>query len=483
MNSLSRRLLVQLGAAGAAATIGLHVPAVRAAQDETIIQWWDHYAPLEALLEQNFTAYGDANPGVSVERTLYNLPDLGQSLQLAFNSDQAPDVHAIASLNVPTSRLVADGWFTPIESFVTPEFKARFPEGTLLEGLHTFGGQLYSFPMFSFRSHTTLLWFNKSLVEEAGIDPEIGPQTWDEFRQAAGAITEQGGGRTSGWIQAIQLAERLGDQVSELAQTAGAPGTIDWTTGEYAFHTEPFLQAIEFLYSVSQDGNLFPGSTSLDPRNARARFATGVAGFNFDGPWSIGVINNEFTDFAESVGVTQIPRPNTTDAAYIKRGPNGGDFWVSSQSDHAEIAAGILQQFNTPEFYVGLAEQMDQPPLDLTAVDRANVHPAYAKALGLFDEIVRLGPVPEIKNPVVSEVLSKMTDIRPNFGEIVQGVFSGDVTDYKTTLEDYSAKMTAERDRAIGEVAATGAAVSLDDWVFPNWDPTQDYTSEFYTQE
>jgi multiple sugar transport system substrate-binding protein len=471
------------GAAAAAATLGGAGGGLRpaAAQENVTIQWWDHYAPLEALLQANFDAYTAANPNVTIERTLYNLPELGQSLQLAFNSDQAPDVHAIASLQVPVSRLVTDGWFTPIEDLVTPEFRARFPEGTLLEGVHIFDGKLYSFPMFSFRSHTTLLWFNKQLMEAAGLDPENGPKTWDEFRTAAGTLTEAGSGRTYGWIQAIQLAERLGAQVTELAQTAGAPGTIDWATGEYIYHTDPFIQAIEFVHSIAQDGNLFPGSNSLDARNARARFATGVAGMNFDGPWSIGVMNNDYPEFMDVIGVSQIPVPDASTPAYIKRGPTGGDFWVSSQTEHAAIAAGILEQFNTPEFYTGLAERMDQPPLDLTAVDRANVQPAYAKALGLFNEIVRLGPVPEIKNPAISDVAAKMTDIRPNFGEIVQGVFSGDISDYKTALKDYSDKLTAERDRAIAEVAATGAEVSLDDWVFPNWDPATDYTSEFYT--
>src|SRR5699024_4934034 len=137
-------------------------------QDEQVtLQWWDHYAPLEELLQQNFDAYTSENPNVAVERTLYNLPDLGQSLQLAFNSDQAPDVHAIASLMVPTPRLVQDGWFAPIQEHGSEEFLGRFPEGTLLDGLHSFDGQLYSFPMFSFRSSSSLLWFNKTLVEEA----------------------------------------------------------------------------------------------------------------------------------------------------------------------------------------------------------------------------------------------------------------------------------------------------------------------------
>lgn len=474
-----RRLMKYAGGAVASGSILAHArPGV--AQDSITLRWWDHYAPLEPLLQEIFDAYSAEHPNVTVEHELYNLPELGQSLQLAFNSDQAPDVHAIASLMVPTARLVEEGWFTPIEQHVSEDFLGRFPDATLLDGLHRFNGELYSFPMFSFRSHSTATWYNTKLVEEAGVDPEIGPRTWDEFRQTAATITENGGGQVFGWIQAIGLAERLGTQVTELAQTAGAPGTIDWHTGEYVHHTEPFLQAIEFLTSMNDDGSLFPASTTLDARTARARFSTGVAGLNFDGPWSIGVIANDYADFADQISVSQIPVPSLDSPAYVTRGPVGGDFWVSSQSEHPEIGAAILEGFNTPEFYVRLAERMDQPPLDLSAAEQADVHPAYRKALASYSETVRLAPVPEVRNPDVSEALSRMNDIRPNLGEIVQGVFSGDTSDVATALKEYSDKLTAERDRAISEAQAEGAQVSVDDWVFSNWEPGTDYTSDLY---
>lgn len=481
--SISRRDLSKLGMAGlAAGMVGSRFTGPASAQDAITLQWWDHYAPLEELLNGIFDAYNQEHPNVTVERTLYNLPELGQSLQLAFNSGQAPDVHAIASLNIPIARLVQDGWFTPIDDYVSAEFKARFPEGALLEGLHTFGGKLYSFPMFSFRSHSTTNWFNTQLVEDAGLDPDNPATTWDEFRAAAKAVTDNGGGQVFGWIQAIGLPERLGTQVAELAQTAGAPGVIDWTTGEYVYHSEPFMQAVDFLMSLNADGSLMPGSTSLDARNARANFAAGAAAFNFDGPWQVGVIAGSFPEFAEFLGVSQIPIPTAGEAVYISKGPNGGDFWVNSQSEHPDVAAQILEAFNTPEFYVGLAERQDQPPLDLAAVESASVHPAYAKALGLYGDVIRLAPVPEIKNPNVSEVNARLTDIRPNFGEILQGLLSGDITDAQATLEDYSSKLNADRARAIDEAVAAGVEVSADDWVFPNWDKSQDYTSDKYAK-
>lgn len=480
MQSANRRQLVKYaGAVAATGAVMSHNSPVLAQEDITL-QWWDHYAPLEGLLQEIFDAYSAETPNVTVEHTLYNLPELGQSLQLAFNSDQAPDVHAIASLMVPTARLVDEGWFTPIEGYVSEGFLQRFPEATLLDGVHRFDGELYSFPLFSFRSHSTTTWFNRMLVEEAGVDPEVGPVTWDEFRQTAASITENGGGQVFGWIQAIGLPERLGTQVIELAQMAGSPGEIDWLTGEYMYHTEPFLQAIEFLTSMEDDGSLFPASTTLDARTARARFSTGTAGLNFDGPWSIGVIVNDYPEFADQVNAGQIPVPDLNNPGYVTRGPVGGDFWISSQSEHPEIGAAILEGFNTPEFYVRLAERMDQPPLDLGAVEEADVHPAYQNALAAFEGTVRLAPVPEARNSDVSEVLSRMTDIRPNLGEIVQGVFSGDTADIATALQDYSDELTVARDRAIAAAQDEGFEVSVDDWVFSNWELGTDYTSEQY---
>lgn len=480
MQSMNRRRLVKYAGAAAAGTAGLSHIGPALAQDDITLTWWDHYAPLEGLLQEIFDAYSAEHPNVTVEHQLYNLPELGQSLQLAFNSGQAPDVHAIASLMVPTARLVDEGWFTPIEDYVSKEFKQRFPDAALLDGLHRFNGDLYSFPMFSFRSHSTTTWFNKALVEEAGVDPEVGPQTWDEFRQTAATITENGGGQVFGWIQAIGLTERFGTQITQLAQTAGAPGEIDWHTGEYVYHSEPFLQAFEFLTSMQDDGSLFPASTTLDSRTARARFSTGAAGLNFDGPWCIGVIVDDYAEFADQVNASHIPVPDLDSPSYVTRGPVGGDFWVSSQSEHPEIAASILEGFNTPEFYVRLAEQMDQPPLDISAVQEADVHPSYQRALEAYEERVRLAPVPEVGNPDVSEVLSRMTDIRPNLGEIAQSVFSGDVSDVAATLKEYSDKMTAERDRAIASAQKDGLDVSVDDWVFPNWELGADFTSEQY---
>lgn len=485
-NTLNRRRMLS-GAAGLAAggaLAGWRLPALTAAQDAVSIRWWDQFLPLESLHQSIWDQYQADHPEVTVEHTVYNPQEMGQALQLAYESGQMPDVHSLAGVGLPTRALLDVGWFQPLPN--GEEIRAALPEGSLLEGITVFDGQVYSFPLFSFRQYESLLWYNKDLIAQAGLDPELGPRSWDEFRQAAATITEAGGG-IFGWIQGLNFAERLGNHVTDLARAAGAHGPVDFLTGEYAYATDPFVQAVELLFSLSQDGTLFPASSTLDARTARARWATGVAGMFFDGPWNVGVITTELTEFIDRVGVAPVPGPEgVANLIHVSpggstpggAGAGGGPFWISSQSPNAAVAADILRQLTTPEYYVGLAERMDQPPLDLTAVEGAEVHPTYRQAVGFFQEGVRLAPSPVVANPAVSLVFAEMADIRPNLGEIVQGIFSGNVTDIRGTLQTLGDQLSAERERAIGVVQGEGHDVSLDDWLFPNWVAGEDYTGE-----
>ena len=481
-NKLSRRQFLRMGATGAAATTlgsGL-LPSL--AQDDIVLQWWDHFLPLQPLSESVFAAYNEANPNVSVEYTVFSPPDLGKSLQLAFPNGQAPDIHALAGVNLPLPALHKEGWFTPIGPYVTEEWMASLPPEVLIEGRTTFGGELYSFPIFGFRQHAILTWFNVPQLEAAGVDPAVGPVTWDDFRQTARVVTENGGGNVFGWVQGIAHIGRMSATLTQLAQLAGASGEVDWTTGEYAHGSDAYVNALEFLVSMERDGSLFPTGLTIDTRNARARWAAGDGCLFLDGPWNIGVLQNNFAEFMDVTGVSQAPVPEAGVDAWIYANPKSGDFWVSSQTDHPEHAAAILQDFTSEEYQVRLAERMDQPPLDPTAVGKANVHHTYSRAIELFADIARLAPDPLVRNPAVAEALSRMSDVRPNLGEIVQGVVSGEVDDLRGTLQFYADQLSAQRESAVAAAQAAGVDVSLDDWVFSNWQPGQDYTAGMYTE-
>ncbi|PRX66846.1 multiple sugar transport system substrate-binding protein [Nonomuraea fuscirosea] len=494
MTVLGRRRFLGLSGAALAGVLGAS-GCSRTSQQEAVttagadvIRWWDHFQPLKPLYERMFAEYGKAHPGTRVEHVVYNPSEMGQALQLAFKSNQIADVHTVAGLGSSEAALVAGGWFSPLAD--PDAIRAKLPADSLLEGLHVFDGKLYTFPVFTPRQYTTLTWINRELVEKAGGDPDAGPATWDEFRALAARITKDGGGRAYGWIQGLQFQERMQTHVTELAMSAGAAfaiipgagemGLVDPRTGDYPYASEPFVQALEFLLSLVRDKVVFPASTSLDARTARARWATGVAGMFFDGSWNIGVVNGQFKQFAGKVGVGPVPSPDGEPVLY--GAPAQGQLFVSSKSRHVEAASELLARCTGPEFSRALAGYMDQVPLDLEAVATADVHPTYKRAVELFGRNVRLAPSPVSRNPAVTQVISEMKEQRPTLGEITQGILSGEITDIGKSLREHNGKLTAERERATRVVSGKGVRVSLDDWAFPNWKRGEDYTAEMYRQ-
>ncbi|PSL06846.1 multiple sugar transport system substrate-binding protein [Haloactinopolyspora alba] len=447
------------------------------------LQWWDQFRPLTDLFEKDlFGAYTKKHPDVEVERRQMPAADLGQALQIARRSNQLPDVHSTAGLGSSTAALVREGWFQPIGGFVDV---AGSPVGDLLyDGIHRFDGEIYGFPAFSGRWHEHAPWFNTALLQQAGVDPEEEPATWDDFRAVARRITQGTDDGVFGMVIPMKEPPFLDTLVNKFAMTAGAPGPggVDWATGEYVLDSQEYVDAVEYLVSLQEDGVIHPASASMGPRDARARWAAGQAAIYPWGPWFIGgLLVDEPEAVERGVGVWHIPTPQTA-RNFIYEAPQPGTFWVSAESEQPELAAEILLQMTTREFQAELAAAMDVFPALIDVVADADVHPAYARCATYFQEDIRFGPSPEVGNPGVARVNSEMRDVHPNVGEIAQSVLTGSASDIKGELARYNDKLSAERERALKAVQEDGAEVDLNAWVFANWDPNTDYDQTAYGQ-
>lgn len=70
--------------------------------------------------------------------------------------------------------------------------------------------------------------------------------------------------------------------------------------------------------------------------------------------------------------------------------------------------------------------------------------------------------------------------VTPDFGATVQGIFTGQLSDTRKAMQDLKDRTDKELDRAIKAAQAKGAKVSRDDYKFPTWDPTRDWTDADY---
>ncbi|HEU5330690.1 MAG TPA: hypothetical protein VFU78_21530, partial [Thermomicrobiales bacterium] len=75
-----------------------------------------------------------------------------------------------------------------------------------------------------------------------------------------------------------------------------------------------------------------------------------------------------------------------------------------------------------------------------------------------------------------------LKNLKPDFGQVIQGLFTGQLKDTKAEMQDLQDRAGKELDRAIKAAQVKGAKVSRDDWKFANWDPAKDYTEADYQQ-
>lgn len=468
-----------LGMAGMATALGACGTGPRSSNQRSPngpFRWWDHNLNLQAAQKRNFGLF-EKETGVKVEYTNYPPPKLGPALQLAKQSNQLPDVHSLAGLKLPPSALIKDGWFRPLG--LSDEVLGRLPKGTLVDGVHVFDGKVYTVPIFSSRQYWGCTWFNKEMLAAAGVEP---PGTYDEFRAALRAVRKSAGDDTYGLILALGQTDRMAEIIHSLAQPAGFEGfngTL-FKTGEAMYHHEAYLTVIEFLLSLRKDGLVHPSSQTLIDKDARVKWAAGAAGFFLDGPWNPGSVKVDAPSFLDKVDVAPmlVPDPATKRVAY--RTLQGGVFWLSKGTAHADKAPKLLRHLTDEQYYIDIASALAQPPLDLSVIEKADVVEPWARLVKWYGEQVYLAPNPIVANPQIDKVNSEAKPVEPDFGQIVAGAFSGDVTDVKQALTELSAKSNAARDQSISKAKQKGAEVDAGDFAFPNWQPGKDFTSDMY---
>ncbi|MEC8900727.1 MAG: extracellular solute-binding protein, partial [Pseudomonadota bacterium] len=125
----------------------------------------------------------------------------------AFRAGEQP--HILQVFEVGTGTMMnADGAIYPVYELMEAHGRAFDREAFLpaVVGYYTdTNGNMLSFP---FNSSTPIMYYNRDAFEEAGLDPEQPPQTWEELAEYATQITESGAancGFTTSWPSWVML--------------------------------------------------------------------------------------------------------------------------------------------------------------------------------------------------------------------------------------------------------------------------------------
>ncbi|MDF2921476.1 MAG: transporter substrate-binding protein [Paenibacillaceae bacterium] len=253
--------------------------------------------------------------------------DYDQALDLAFTSAQAPDIFRVKENTIQT--LYKKGYMAPLDSYLTDEWKKKFPP---MEDLNTFDGKIYSLPNYG---TTMRLVYNLELFEKAGIKNP--PTTLKEMVEDAKKITEAGKADGAYGI-AFNLKSpnsALGRSARLIAELSGYGGFgYDFKAGKFDF--AGWKEIVEAFKQMKSDGSMLPGVESLDIDPLRAQFAEGKIGMYMSFSSEPGVYQNQFP---AKIKWAAAPAPTVTGEVKGASGFLGGQWLAISKDSKNKDAA------------------------------------------------------------------------------------------------------------------------------------------------
>jgi multiple sugar transport system substrate-binding protein len=256
--------------------------------------------------------------------------------------------------------------------------------------------------------------YNPKLFEQAGLDPQNPPKTWDELKAACGKLKEAGvvpiagglkDGWFGGWLFSI-IARQTHD--SEKAFMDASVGKADFTAPEYAEWWSRLLE-LKDAGCWNEDIN------SLDYQQGQDMFVQGKAAMIFG--------NDTFLKgWADTIGwenMAVMMVPKYADKALANTYVTTAQGWgITSWSKYPQEAADFLMYMHTPERlnawfkYTGVLPADDR--LDTSLIDQP-----ILKQIFEWDT--------QVSGPNLENFIPSMLDEQSNFAG-VQLLFSGDKT-------------------------------------------------------
>lgn len=425
---------------------------------------------------------------IKVEVRYMPTSEYNTAIQASIAGNDLPDIF-LSPQGMDARQIVENGWAAPLDEYVSDEWKKQFMEGSFEEGINMIDGKVYTWPLRGL-NHRSMLYYNKKVMRDAGLDPEKPPTTWAELQEMSKIITEKGNGKTFGMVFAggepVALDQMImGLTASSIPSHGDVPG-FNLKTGRYAFDSPEWIGAIELLQNMKKDGSILPASYSMKPAEVNVFFGENLAAFLIDPRHRMWQIKRDAPD--AEFGIASVPQQDGSTPYYGYTVANTSGYMLSAQSEHKREAGIYIEEaFGSKEFFKSTIQSgASLSPIDeLNADESLYPFPEYKVFYDLHQSTMRVGPNYAIRNPDTAVVLSELGHIRqpkikPTFGELLLKMLVDEKTDAAAEMKDYAAKLNKGLQDAIDKVSSSGTKVSLDDFIFPNWDPAKDYTQSDY---
>lgn len=401
---------------------------------KTTVKVWTYNRSDADYAQEKVKNFNDTNKdGINLEYTIYS-DNYSQTLELAFASNQAPDV--FFNDDSIFGKYVTQGYFVPLDEFLTPDYKKRFGDGGFIEGVNVIDGKTYTLPAIG---STPRLIYNKGIFLKAGIAAP--PKSVAEMAQYAKQISDKLKSEgVYGFAANLKSpASAFGRSIVQILERSGYPikDGFNFKTGKYDFAPyAPILTAYKDIFTTNA---AFPGSESLDIDPLRTQFAAGKIGMYMS--WTHAepaVYANQFPT-KEDWAVADIPTIDGTVKGSQDIFLSNKWLLMNAKTADKKKAWKVMELFYSDEFLAGYHEK----GLSIVTVPSA----------------VKIAKTPATiqKNPLIAfqandqtwpNLPTSVTPEGKNWALVMSSIVFGVEKDMNGQLEDLTKRYNAAYDKA-----------------------------------
>ncbi|MGH9213588.1 MAG: ABC transporter substrate-binding protein [Acidimicrobiales bacterium] len=334
-------------------------------------------SPTQEQSEQLVDAYNETHEN-QVQLTVVPVDSYNQQVATAAGSDELPDIFAADVVFVPN--FVEQGLFRDITDridalpYVDDLAPSHIEVGTLDDAKHVVPHTL----------DLSVLFYNKDLYTQAGLDPEQPPTTLEEFAEHARAIRELGGatygtywGGDCGGCYVFTYWPSIWASGGEVMNEDGTESTIA---------SSEAVEVFETYRSLWEDDVVEPSAINEPGDQWIGVFPEGNVGVMPMPSTTLGSTLEALGD--DVVGVAPIPGPDGGESTFV-----GGDsIGISSTSDNADAAWNFIEWTLSEEAQVNVVAQNADVVARTDLAD--NEFSAADERVVLINELVGVGRTP-----------------------------------------------------------------------------------------
>lgn len=265
--------------------------AASGSSEKVTLTFWNGFSDADRpAVEELVRRFNESQSKVQIDMTITKWDVMFQKLLPAYSAGKGPDIVAMDTQQFPG--YASKGVFAELGDLYD---SGAIPADELVDtapAASMYDGKQYGVPM-SFG--TTLLYWNKKLFKEAGLDPDRPPADWDEWAEYARKLTKDENGDGKPEQYGVVFPETAAPNVWALLLWGTGGGVVS-EDGKTATLGDPAsIEAVDYWSKLVLEDHISPiGLTGVDMDKL---VQSGKAAMMVNGPWAGGGLEQAKVDY------------------------------------------------------------------------------------------------------------------------------------------------------------------------------------------